>query len=78
MTRLTFEHVKKFADKMGVQIDETGCRRWEVWHPDVQGITAEVHSVLELWSEVHDFAEMAKQDKIEIPEEMRELTIDIV
>lgn len=76
--RLTFEHVKKFADQMGVQIDEIGYRRWEVWHPDVQGHTMEAGSVLELWSYVHDFAELAKNEEIEIPEEMRELTIDIV
>lgn len=78
MARLTFEHCQEFADEHGVQIDSIGTRRWEVWHPDVQGVTAEVSSVLELWSEVHDFAEVAKQKEIEIPEKMWDLKIDIV
>jgi len=59
MARVTLKTVLYHAEQWGVQVQEIGHRRWEVSHPNVQGMTGEVDNVQDLWSEVYDFARMA-------------------
>lgn len=76
--RLTFEYCQRYADGTGAVIEKIGSRHWQVWHPSVQGVTVDVFSVLELYSEIHEFHQLAEKKELEFPEETKGITIDIV